>query len=56
MDVNRALGSVTNQQHYIPRIRYTEMYLAYAEAANEAWGPKGDYYFYSTDLYNCVEF
>lgn len=40
MDVNRALGSVTNQQHYIPRIRYTEMYLAYAEAANEAWGPK----------------
>ena len=42
MDVNRALGSVTNQQHYIPRIRYTEMYLAYAEAANEAWGPKGD--------------
>lgn len=42
MDVNRTLGSVTNQQHYIPRIRYTEMYLAYAEAANEAWGPKGD--------------
>lgn len=42
MDVNRAIGSVTNQQHYIPRIRYTEMYLAYAEAANEAWGPTED--------------
>ena len=27
--------------HYTPRIRYTEIYLAYAEAANEAWGPKG---------------
>ena len=35
MDVNRAIGSVTNQQHYIPRIRYTEMYLAYAEAVSE---------------------
>ena len=42
MDVNCAIGSVTNQQHYNPRIRYTEMYLIYAEAANEAWGPKGD--------------
>lgn len=41
MDVNRALGSVTNQSHYNPRIRYTEMYLTYAESANEAWGPKG---------------
>lgn len=42
MDVNCAIGSVTNQRHYNPRIRYTEMYLTYAEAANEAWGPKGD--------------
>jgi hypothetical protein len=25
----------------VPRIRYTEIYLAYAEAANEAWGPTG---------------
>lgn len=27
--------------HYIARIRYTELYLDYAEAANEAYGPKG---------------
>lgn len=25
--------------HYNPRMRYTEIYLAYAEAANEAYGP-----------------
>ncbi len=28
-----------NQYHYPVRIRYTEIFLAYAEAANEAWGP-----------------
>ena len=27
--------------HYTARIRYTELYLDYAEAANEAYGPKG---------------
>jgi len=27
--------------HIQPRIRYTEIYLAYAEAANEAFGPEG---------------
>ena len=40
-DVNLNPGATTNQPHYIARIRYTEMYLNYAEAANEAWGPKG---------------
>lgn len=38
-DVNLNPSSTTNQKHYNPRIRYTEIYLAYAEAANEAWGP-----------------
>jgi len=42
MDVNCAIGSATTKPHYNPRIRYTEMYLTYAEAANEAWGPKGN--------------
>lgn len=42
MDVNCTSGSETTQQHYTPRIRYTEIYLNYAEAANEAYGPKGD--------------
>ncbi|HEX8021311.1 RagB/SusD family nutrient uptake outer membrane protein, partial [Mucilaginibacter sp.] len=38
-DVNRNSSSITNQKHYKPHIRYTEIYLDYAEAANEAWGP-----------------
>lgn len=32
----------TQQKHYTARIRYTELFLAYAEAANEAWGPTGN--------------
>lgn len=38
-DVNLNPTSKTSQKHYVPRIRYTELYLAYAEASNEAWGP-----------------
>lgn len=30
----------TTKKHYTARIRYTEMFLIYAEAANEAWGPQ----------------
>lgn len=41
MDVNRTSGSITGKTHYTPRMRYTEMYLDYAEAANEAYGPTG---------------
>jgi hypothetical protein len=40
-DVNLDPTSTNSQVHYYPRIRYTEIYLAYAEAANEAWGPDG---------------
>lgn len=40
-DVSLTPGSVTGRNRYTPRIRYTEMFLNYAEAANEAWGPKG---------------
>lgn len=31
----------TEQDHANVRLRYTELYLDYAEAANEAWGPTG---------------
>ncbi len=31
----------TTAKHYTARIRYTEIFLDYAEAANEAWGPTG---------------
>lgn len=41
MDVNCSSSSTSKQTHYDPRIRYTEMFLDYAEAANEAWGPTG---------------
>lgn len=41
MDVNCDPAATSNQPHYNPRIRFTEMYLDYAEAANEAWGPSG---------------
>jgi hypothetical protein len=40
-DVNLNPTSPSGQRHYKPHIRYTEIYLAYAEAANEAWGPLG---------------
>ena len=36
-----ASGSAIDQQHIYARIRYTEIFLAYAEAANDAWGPMG---------------
>lgn len=35
-------STLSEQQHIYPRIRYTEIFLAYAEAANDAWGPKAD--------------
>lgn len=40
-DVNANTSSVTAQYHYKAFIRYTEIFLSYAEAANEAWGPMG---------------
>lgn len=41
-DVSPLASSLIEQQHIYPRIRYTEIFLDYAEAANDAWGPKGD--------------
>lgn len=38
-DVNANPSSITNQRHFNTHIRYTELFLNYAEAANEAWGP-----------------
>jgi hypothetical protein len=40
-DVNLNPASTNTQRHYVPFIRYTELFMAYAEAANEAWGPDG---------------
>jgi hypothetical protein len=41
MDVSRNPSSLNPKNHFLPRMRFTEMYLAYAEAANEAYGPMG---------------
>lgn len=51
-DVNLNPNSTTNQRHYRPRMRFTELYLNYAEAANEAWGPlaTGSYGFSAYDV------
>lgn len=40
-DVNLNPTQTNTQKHYVAYIRYTELFLAYAEAANEAWGPDG---------------
>ena len=34
-------NSNTTAVHYTARMRFTELFLIYAEAANEAWGPTG---------------
>ena len=39
-DVNCNPSSTVGQVHVKPWIRFTEIFLDYAEAANEAWGPK----------------
>lgn len=40
-DVNLNPSSTTSKNHYAVYMRYTEIFLIYAEAANEAWGPDG---------------
>lgn len=51
-DVNLNPSSVSGQYHITPRLRMTEIYLAYAEAANEAWGAtsKGTHQFSAYDI------
>lgn len=55
-DVNLNPTSTTQQRHYRPRMRYTELYLNYAEAANEAWGPLvgGSYGFSAYDVIKAI--
>ena len=40
-DVNLNPASTSSRRHYVVHIRYTELFLNYAEAANEAFGPDG---------------
>ena len=41
-DVTLTPGSQNVRRHFKSHIRFTELYLIYAEAANEAWGPDND--------------
>ena len=41
-DVNLEVSNPKTDIHYFALFRKVEMYLNYAEAANEAWGPDGD--------------
>jgi len=56
MDVNVNPSSTTGKIHYNPRIRATEIYLIYAEAANEAWGPmeKGGHGYSAYDVIKAI--
>lgn len=40
--VRLTIGSTNPQIHFYTLFRYTEIFLNYAEAANEAWGPDAD--------------
>lgn len=40
-DVSLNPSSTTSRNHFDVNMRYTELFLIYAEAANEAWGPDG---------------
>lgn len=41
-DVNLDPATTAPKRHFYTPLRWTEVYLNYAEAANEAWGPDGD--------------
>jgi starch-binding outer membrane protein, SusD/RagB family len=54
--VNANPSSISNQKHYPVYIRYTEIFLIYAEAANEAWGPgaTGSFGFSAKDVIGAI--
>jgi hypothetical protein len=54
--VNANPTSTSNQKHYPVHIRYTELFLIYAEAANEAWGPlaTGTFAFSAYDVIKAI--
>jgi len=54
-DVNYNPTGRNSQLHYKPRIRYTEIYLNFAEAANEAWGPMADPKGYGYTAYDVIK-
>ncbi len=41
-DVNLNPAAINTKTHIYNHVRYTELFLIYAEAANQAWGPDAD--------------
>ena len=55
--VNLTPGNVTTAEHFVTYFRFTEIFLNYAEAANEAWGPNADpmgYGFTARDVISAI--
>jgi hypothetical protein len=50
-DVNVNPAAAASQKHFNTHVRYTELFLNYAEAANEAYGPEGK----GTNAYSAKE-
>lgn len=55
-DVNVNPVSPSTKKHYEVHMRFTELFLIYAEAANEAWGPdgKGTFAFSARDVITAI--
>jgi len=56
-DVNLDPAAISSRRHFYPLIRYTELFLNYAEAANEAYGTDGDpngYGFTARDIIGAI--
>jgi hypothetical protein len=53
-EVNLSPNTTTNSRHFYTFLRYTDLFLAYAEAANEAWGPKADPRGYGFTAYSII--
>ncbi len=54
-DVSANPNSPGRQDHIYPRIRYTEIYLGFAEAANDAWGPTGNPRGYNFTAFDIIQ-
>lgn len=55
--VNLTPGNITQAEHFKTYFRFTEIFLNYAEAANEAWGPDADpmgYGFTARDVISAI--
>lgn len=48
-------GNTSGAYHFYPLMRYTELFLIYAEAANNAWGPKSDPKGYGFTAYDVMK-